>query len=142
VGKLAAQPYHRPARHRFALAPSRLLGNLGVRLMRPLARRTPKDQWRGPRAYTLPLSPYQIPVDNRTAIPYTLWMLIRSVQHKGLVRFIEDDDSRELRPDLVKRLRNILAVLITAADITKLLGRRAGASTSLKVTAPGHGAFR
>jgi hypothetical protein len=39
-------------------------------------------------------------------------MIIRSVQHKGLVRFIEDDDSRELRPDLVKRLRNILAVLI------------------------------
>jgi hypothetical protein len=48
---LAAQSYHRPARHRFALAPSRLLGNLGIRLMRPLARRTPKDQWRGPRAY-------------------------------------------------------------------------------------------
>ena len=61
---------------------------------------------------TLPLSPYRIPVDDRTAIPYTLWMIIRSVQHKGLVRFIEDDDSRELRPDLVKRLRNILAVLI------------------------------
>lgn len=70
----------------------------------------------------LPLSPYRIPVDNRTAIPYTLWMIIRSVQHKGLVRFIEDDDSRELRPDLVKRLRNILAVLITAADITKVVG--------------------
>jgi toxin HigB-1 len=70
----------------------------------------------------MPLSPYRIPVDNRTAIPYTLWMIIRSVQHKGLVRFIEDDDSRELRPDLVKRLRNILAVLITAADITKVVG--------------------
>ena len=52
---------------------------------------------------TLPLGPRRIPVDNRTAIPYTLWMIIRSVQHKGLVRFIEDDDSRELRPDLVKR---------------------------------------
>jgi len=26
-----------------------LLGNLGIRLIRPLARRTPKDQWRGPR---------------------------------------------------------------------------------------------
>jgi len=44
VGKLAARPYHRAACHRFASAPSRLLGNLVVRLMRPLARRTPKDQ--------------------------------------------------------------------------------------------------
>ena len=49
-------------------------------------------------------------------------MIIRSVQHKGLLRLIEDDDSRELRPDLVKWLRNILAVLITAADITKVVG--------------------
>src|ERR1700758_3705690 len=39
VGKLAAQSDHNPARHRFALAPSRLLGNLGIRLMSPLARR-------------------------------------------------------------------------------------------------------
>jgi hypothetical protein len=36
VGKLAARSDHRPARHRFALAPSRLLGNLGIRLMSPL----------------------------------------------------------------------------------------------------------
>jgi hypothetical protein len=40
VGKLAAQSDHRPARHLFALAPSRLLRNLGIRLMRPLAQRT------------------------------------------------------------------------------------------------------
>jgi hypothetical protein len=49
---LAARSDHRPARHRFALAPSRLLGNLGIRLMSPLARRTPQDQSRGPRAYS------------------------------------------------------------------------------------------
>ena len=49
---MAAQSDHNPARHRFALAPSRLLGNLGIRLMSPLARRTPQDQWRGPRAYS------------------------------------------------------------------------------------------
>ena len=49
---MAARSDHRPARHRFALAPSQLLGNLGIRLMRPLARRTPQDQWRGPRAYS------------------------------------------------------------------------------------------
>ena len=39
-------------------------------------------------------------------------MIIRSVRYRGLLRFIEDDDSRELRNDLVRRLRNILAVLI------------------------------
>jgi hypothetical protein len=44
VGKLAAQSDHRPACHRFALAPSRLVGNLAIRLKSPLARRTPKDQ--------------------------------------------------------------------------------------------------
>ena len=49
---MAARSDHRPARHRFALVPSRLLGNLGIRLMSPLARRTPQDQWRGPRAYS------------------------------------------------------------------------------------------
>ena len=49
---MAAQSDHRPARHRFALVPSRLLGNLGIWLMSPLARRAPQDQWRGPRAYS------------------------------------------------------------------------------------------
>ena len=49
---MAARSDHRPARHRFSLAPSRLLGNLGIRLMSPLARRTPQDQSRGPRAYS------------------------------------------------------------------------------------------
>ena len=49
-------------------------------------------------------------------------MIIRSVQHRGLLRFIEDDDNREIRPDLVKRLRNILAVLITAADMNRVAG--------------------
>ena len=49
---MAARSDHRPARHRFSLAPSRLLGSLGIRLMSPLARGTPQDQWRGPRAYS------------------------------------------------------------------------------------------
>ena len=49
---MAAQSDHRPARHRFALAPSRLVGNLPIWLMSPLARRTPKDQYRGPRTYS------------------------------------------------------------------------------------------
>jgi proteic killer suppression protein len=49
-------------------------------------------------------------------------MIIRSVRHRGLLRLIEDDDSRELRDDLVRRLRNILAVLIAANDIAGVAG--------------------
>jgi proteic killer suppression protein len=47
---------------------------------------------------------------------------IWSVQHRGLLRLIEDDDSRGLPLDLLKRLRNILAVLIIAEDMTKVIG--------------------
>jgi toxin HigB-1 len=65
-------------------------------------------------------------------------MNLRSVRHRGLLRLIEDDDSRGLRPDLVRRVRNILAVLISARDmdgvagppgwrIHRLTGDRAGA---------------
>jgi len=49
-------------------------------------------------------------------------MIIRSVRHRGLLRLIEDDDSRELRTDLVRRLRNILAVLIAAANMNGVTG--------------------
>jgi proteic killer suppression protein len=38
------------------------------------------------------------------------------------LRLIEDDDSRELRNDLVWRLRNILAVLIAASDMNGVIG--------------------
>lgn len=44
-------------------------------------------------------------------------MKIRSVRHKGLKRFIEDDDAKGIRPDLLNRVRNILATLIVADDI-------------------------
>lgn len=49
-------------------------------------------------------------------------MVIRSVRHRGLLRLIEDDDGRQIRPDLVKRLRNILAALISAADMSQVSG--------------------
>ncbi len=49
-------------------------------------------------------------------------MEIRSVRHRGLLRLIEENDSRELRPDLVKRLRNILAALIAATDMADVSG--------------------
>ena len=49
-------------------------------------------------------------------------MKIRSVEHRGLLRLIEDDDTGELRPDLVKRARNILTVLIAATDMGDVRG--------------------
>ena len=49
-------------------------------------------------------------------------MRIRSVRHRGLRRFIEDDDSRGLRPDLVNRVRNIAAALIAAQNIDGVSG--------------------
>ena len=62
-------------------------------------------------------------IDNRTALPYISFsMKIRSVRHRGLLRLIEHDDSREIRPDLLKRLRNILAVLILADDMDAVTG--------------------
>lgn len=49
-------------------------------------------------------------------------MIIGSVRHRGLLRFIRDDDSRELRSDLVPRLRRVLTALITATDMKVLHG--------------------
>jgi proteic killer suppression protein len=49
-------------------------------------------------------------------------MRIRSVRHRGLMRFIEDDDDRGIRRDLVLRVRNILAALIAAEDIRGVEG--------------------
>ena len=49
-------------------------------------------------------------------------MLIRSIRHKGLRRFVENDDPRGLRPDMIERTRNILAVLIAAEDMEGVSG--------------------
>ena len=49
-------------------------------------------------------------------------MHIRSVRHRGLRRFIEDNDDRGIRRDLVDRVRNILAVLILALDMNAVKG--------------------
>jgi proteic killer suppression protein len=49
-------------------------------------------------------------------------MKIRSVRHKGLKRFIEDDDAKGIRPDLLNRVRNIMAVLIVADDMEGVSG--------------------
>ena len=50
-------------------------------------------------------------------------MNIRSIKHRDLRRFIENDDPRELRPDLVNRTRNILAALISAANMDGVQGQ-------------------
>jgi proteic killer suppression protein len=49
-------------------------------------------------------------------------MIIQSVRHRGLLRFIVENDPREIRADLVKRVRNILAVLLSATGMDQVNG--------------------
>lgn len=49
-------------------------------------------------------------------------MNIRSVRHRGLRRFIEEDDPREFRRDLEGRVRKILSALISAPDMAGVKG--------------------
>lgn len=49
-------------------------------------------------------------------------MIIRTVQHRGLRRFIENDDSRGIRADLVDRVRAILTAIIAAQDLEGMRG--------------------
>jgi proteic killer suppression protein len=49
-------------------------------------------------------------------------MLIRSIKHKGLKRFVENNDARGIRPDMTERARNILAVLISAESMEGVKG--------------------
>lgn len=46
--------------------------------------------------------------------------MIRSVRHKGLKRFIEDDDRSKLPADMIERIRNILTALADAATIEEM----------------------
>lgn len=49
-------------------------------------------------------------------------MRIRTIRHRGLRRFVEADDAREIRSDLVNRVRRILTALISAADMDGVQG--------------------
>jgi proteic killer suppression protein len=49
-------------------------------------------------------------------------MNIRSVRHRGLRRFLEYDDDRGIRRDLVNRVRRILTALISASDMDDVRG--------------------
>src|SRR4051794_39295893 len=76
---------------------------------------------RGPRVARQRIAPAML--DNCTVKAYNITcMVIRSVRHRGLLRLIRDDDSRELRGDLVPRVRRVLTALIAAPDIQALRG--------------------
>jgi proteic killer suppression protein len=49
-------------------------------------------------------------------------MRIRSTRHKGLKALIESDDATGIRPDQIKRVRNILAALNYANDMDEVIG--------------------
>lgn len=49
-------------------------------------------------------------------------MLIRSVKHRGIRRFVWENDPREVHGDLVARVRNILSALIAARDMAGVQG--------------------
>jgi toxin HigB-1 len=77
------------------------------------------------------LWPSIVAVDFQTTerIRLTIVRLYRTLSHAfsqhrapGLLRLIEDDDSPEVRPDLVRRVRNIHAALHVAADISRVIG--------------------
>ena len=48
-------------------------------------------------------------------------MLIRSVQHRGLRRLIEDDNPQYLRQDMATRVRNILTALVLSEDFDSFI---------------------
>lgn len=49
-------------------------------------------------------------------------MRIRTVRHRELKRFIEEDDDRGIRRDLSRRVRRILTALQSAQDMDSLQG--------------------
>lgn len=49
-------------------------------------------------------------------------MNIRSIRHRGLRRLIEQNDPRELQADQLRRIRNILTVLMAASNMDEVQG--------------------
>lgn len=49
-------------------------------------------------------------------------MRIRSVRHKGLFRFVEEDDAKTIRRDLVARTRRSLTAPVSAESVERLAG--------------------
>jgi len=46
--------------------------------------------------------------------------VIKTIRHKGLKRLFEDDDPRGVNPEHVEKLRDILATLHAAPNVTHL----------------------
>ena len=46
--------------------------------------------------------------------------MIKTIRHKGLRRLFEDDDPRGVNPEHVEKLRDILATLHAAPDVTHM----------------------
>jgi proteic killer suppression protein len=49
-------------------------------------------------------------------------MIIRSSRHKGLRAFLENGDTKGIRSDQVKRVRNIIAALVYADSMDEVSG--------------------
>ena len=49
-------------------------------------------------------------------------MRVRSIRHRGLRRLIEQNDPREIRPDQQRRVRRIIAAVLTASSIDQVQG--------------------
>jgi proteic killer suppression protein len=49
-------------------------------------------------------------------------MRVKSIRYRGLKRLVEHDEDREIRRDLVRRVRSVLTVLIAAADMDGVHG--------------------
>ncbi|MEL6243915.1 MAG: type II toxin-antitoxin system RelE/ParE family toxin [Pseudomonadota bacterium] len=49
-------------------------------------------------------------------------MRVISVSHRGLRRLLENDDPREIRGDLVNRVRRVLTALVVARSPDTILG--------------------
>jgi proteic killer suppression protein len=46
--------------------------------------------------------------------------MIKTIRHKGLKRLFEDDDPRGVNPEQVEKLKDILATLHAAPDVTHM----------------------
>jgi len=65
---------------------------------------------------------------------------IRSINHKGLKRLIEENDPRGLRRDLVERIRNVVAALVSVDDMASVKGPPGWRIHQLNGIGPAHGA--
>lgn len=57
-----------------------------------------------------------------TVWPYNETVQIRSISHRGLRRFVERDEARELPQVLAARIRRIVTALVLAPDVESILG--------------------